>query len=300
MMPHTDPTHCGVGHAIGMIRTLPRLLPILVMAACAKGDKVPSYIMVPSVALQTDGTVQGSARSNVTDVWVYADEELIGCWELPALVPILKEGATKIDVVAGVKRNGMFDDRVRYPFYTTWTSTVDLVKTQTRSLQPVVSYNSGADFWIEAFEDAGHLFHLADTADELIHFTAAEHPGLGIEGNGCRGFILDGSNSFIRFYTEESFPSTGGPMFLEVDYASDLTLTVGAKYVLDGLAHMTPYVHIAPSKQADGSLPWKKIYIDLSPVFNSGVTQRDIYFESTLPSGQGGGRVYLDNIKLVY
>lgn len=283
-----------------MIRTLPRLLPLLALAACSKGDKVPSYILVPSVTLETDGTTQGSARSNVTDAWIYANEELIGCWELPALVPILKEGSVTIDVVPGVKRNGMFDDRVRYPFYTSWTSTVDLVRTKTTNLAPVVNYNSSADLWIEAFEDAGHLFHMADTADELIHFTASEHPELGIEGNGCRGFILDGSNPSIRFYTDEDFPSTGGPMFLEVDYASDLTLTVGAMYVLDGLAHMTPYVHIAPSKQVDGSLPWKKIYIDLSPVFNSGVSQRDIYFEAALPSGQGGGRVYLDNIKLVY
>lgn len=282
------------------MRTLAYLALLFPFAACTKGDKVPAYVLVQGVTLQTDPATQGSARSNVTDAWVYANEELIGVWELPALVPILKEGAVKIEVAAAVKKNGMFDDRVRYPFYTSWSSTVDLVRTQTRSLQPLVEYNSGADFWIEAFEDAGHLFHMADTADELIHFTATDHPELNIEGNGCRGFILDGSNTFIRFYTDEDFPATGGPMFLEVDYASDLTLTLGAMYVLDGLAHMTPYVHIAPSKQADGSMPWKKIYIDLSPVFNSGVTQRDIYFEATLPSGQGGGRVYLDNIKLVY
>jgi hypothetical protein len=273
---------------------------LLLFAACTKGDKVPAYVLVQGVTLQTDAATQGSARSNVTDAWIYADDELIGVWELPALVPVLKEGAVKIEVAPAVKRNGMFDDRVRYPFYTSWSSTVDLVKTQTRSVAPMVQYNSSADFWIEAFEDAGHLFHMADTTDELIHFTAGEHPELDIEGNGCRGFVLDGSNTHIRFYTDEDFPTTGGPMFLEVDYASDITLTLGVMYALDGLAHMQPYVYIAPSKRADGTMPWKKIYIDLSPVFNSGVTQRDIYFEASLPSGQATGTVYLDNIKLVY
>lgn len=282
-----------------MTRTLAPVLSALLLVACTKGDKVPSYVLVTDVSLATDQPTQGSARSQVTDAWVYADDELLGSWELPALVPVLKEGQVRIDVVAGVKRNGMFDDRVRYPFYTGWSGTVELAKTVTSPVGPVVNYNANADFWIEAFEEAGHLFHMADTADELVHFTATEHPELNIEGNGCRGFILDAANPYIRFYTDEDFPTTGGPVFLEVDYASDLLLTVGVMYALDGIAHADPFVHVNPTQTSGGSLPWKKIYIDLSPVFNSGATQRDIYFEASLPSGQGGGRVYLDNIKVV-
>ena len=88
-----------------MNRTLGSLLlAVLLLGACTKGDKVPSYLVVNSVDLTTSG-LQGSNTKNITDSWIYVNDEFIGSWELPARIPILKEGTVTVRVDAGVKRN---------------------------------------------------------------------------------------------------------------------------------------------------------------------------------------------------
>ncbi|MCB0768992.1 MAG: hypothetical protein KDC00_01140, partial [Flavobacteriales bacterium] len=134
-----------------MLRTLRVLLPVAIaLVSCTKGDKVPAYIDVNAVSVTTE-PLQGSATSNITDVWVYADDELLGSWEVPSRIPLLREGSTRIRITPGVKRNGAFDDRSIYPFYTSWTGSVDVMRTTSVELTPVVGYNEAADFWIEAF-----------------------------------------------------------------------------------------------------------------------------------------------------
>lgn len=283
-----------------MIRALrsASFLP-LVLVACKKGDKVPAYLNVPSVELTTTDA-QGTSRTRVTDAWVYANDELLGCWELPAQIPVLKEGPVTIRVTPGVKRNGTYDDRVAYPFFSSWLGTADLTPTATTSVSPVVEYYPTATFWIEAFVDAGSNLIEAESSDTtLLRFTPEDDPQIVVDGTPCGGFVLDQAHPDIYLYTEQDFTATGGPAFLELDYRCDMQFTVGVLYALDGVAHSDDYVYIAPTTQGDGSTAWNRIYIDLSPVFNTGVSQRDIYISAALPSGQSSGHVYLDNIKLV-
>ena len=276
------------------------LLGLPLLAACAKGDNVPSYVEIPSVTLVASGP-QGSATSRITDVWVSADEEFIGVWELPARVPVLKDGPTRITVTPGIKRNGMYDDRLRYPFYTAWDGTVDLVATETRTVQPTVGYISSTNFWIEAFEEAGNQFNVTESSDTtLMRFTPALHPDIVLNNTPCGGFVLDQAHPFIRIYTNENFQVNGGPVFLELDYRNDLLFTVGASFQQNGTPSLVPYVYVSETSTNDASMPWNRIYIDLSPLFNQGgITMRDIYIEASLPSGRTSGQVYLDNVKLV-
>ena len=84
-----------------MIRTLGTLLiAVIFLGSCTKGDKVPSYLIVPSVDLSTSG-LQGSNTKNITDTWVYVNDEFMGSWELPARIPVLKEGSVNVRVDAG-------------------------------------------------------------------------------------------------------------------------------------------------------------------------------------------------------
>ncbi|MCW5898332.1 MAG: hypothetical protein KIT10_03595 [Flavobacteriales bacterium] len=283
-----------------MTRPLP-LLPLAFFAllACNKGDKVPSYLDIPSVSLTTTGQ-QGSATSKITDAWVFADEELIGVWELPARVPVLRDGASTIRVTPGIKRNGMFDDRLRYPFYSSWTSHVEFSLREVTAVQPTVNYISQAGFWIEAFEEPGSAFITSEASDTtLLRFTPAQYPEVVLNNSPCGGFILDADHRYIRIYTDEDFQVPGGPVFLEMDYRNDITFTVGVLFNSGGQPVSLPYVYVVPTTRPDGQTAWNKMYIDLSPVFNQGVTERDIYFEASLPSDMGHGHVYLDNVKLV-
>ncbi len=286
-----------------MLRASRYALPVLcLLVACSKGDKVPSYLDIPSVQLVTTSQEQGSATSKVTDAWIYADGELLGVWELPARVPVLKEGPTDITVVPGVKRNGSYDDRLRYPYYEPWDGGVPLAKEAVTSISPTTTFFDQTTFWIEAFEDPGSLLNVTEASDTtLIRYTPTNYPELSfVDGTACAGFVLDQAHPFIRLYTNVDFTANGGPVFLEMDFRSDMILTVGALYTFNAVPQVTPYVYLTETVQSDGSMTWNKIYIDLSPIYNQGgVGQRDFYIECTIPPGRIQGEVYFDNLKLL-
>ncbi|MFZ1693591.1 MAG: hypothetical protein WAT74_10370, partial [Flavobacteriales bacterium] len=126
------------------------LLLLLLTSACKKGDKVPAYVDVAPMTMSTTWT-QGGATCKVTDAWITVNERLLGVWELPARVPILAEGPNVIGVVPAIKRNGTFDDRLRYPFYKPFNATVDLLREGTATVSPTTSYTDETLVWQEGF-----------------------------------------------------------------------------------------------------------------------------------------------------
>ena len=271
---------------------------LVALAGCKKGDKVPAYVVIPGVELHTTDA-QGSNSAKVTDVWVHADEELIGVYELPARVAVLRSGASTITVYPAVKRNGMFEDRGRYPFYTSWSGETDLVPAQATTVQPSVQYVDEADIWIEAFEDAGTNMHVAAESDTtLLLLTTATHPDLVSYGNACGGFVLDAAHPFFRMHTTADFEHSTGAVFLELDHRNNITFTVGMMFEQNGSTDVVPHVHITPTGTGDGG-HWNKVYLDLSVAFGQAMSGRNIYIEASLPEGFDQGQVSLDNIKLV-
>jgi uncharacterized small protein (DUF1192 family) len=277
-----------------MIRSYYFIILSLVAFSCRKGDNVPAYLEIPRVTV-AEGS--DTISSKITDVWVYADEELLGVWELPARIPVLKEGDTRIQLETAVKRNGMFDDRARYPFYLTYDGNVALSKTASTVLKPQIGYIGNVEVWSEGFEDAG--FQLLVTEESDTTLDRITDPAVLLDGTAVGTFSLDQQHPYLRAYTDEDFSANGGPVFLELDYSTNVILTIGVLYTSNGVSTGAPFVYLVPTAGGDGSVPvWNKVYIDLSPVYNSNITQRDIFFEAWAPAG-GVARVYLDNVKLV-
>ena len=260
---------------------------------------MPSYLEIPAVTVMNGAD---TITSKITDIWVYADEQLLGSWELPARVPVLGEGTATIRVAPAVKRNGMFDDRDRYPFYTSWSAAIDLGPKESIQLKPVIAYVDGLDVWAERFEEPGIQLVVSEASDTtLLRYTSTTDPQVqqlpGSQAAG--GFVLDQAHPYLRAYTDEDFQPTGGPMYLEIDYSTNAQLTIGVLFVQAGTAVATPFVYLAPTAASGAVLPaWNKVYIDLSPVFNLGISQRDFYVEASAPAG-GMANVFLDNLKLI-
>lgn len=273
---------------------------LLFLSACTKGDKVAAYVEIPSVEVVTTSD-QGASTSKITDAWVSLDDRFLGVWELPARIPMLGEGTHKVTVAPAIKRNGYYDDRLRYPFYASSDVTADLVREGTAVVHPQCSYIPEASFWIEAFEDAFMQFDVTDDSDTTLErFLPSEHPELIYLGNSpCGGFRLDAGHQHMRIFTDEDYDVYGGPVFLELDYRCNVPITLGVNYTSSGVPMADPFVYINPTSRSDGSMPWNKIYIDLSPAFNLAFTERDLYIEADLPAGQAGAEVYLDNFKIV-
>ncbi len=280
-----------------------RSIPLFLIAAawgtaCKKGDKVPAYVEVQAISV-TAGEAQGGNSAKITDAWVHADDELIGVYEIPARVPILREGVSTITIQPAVKRNGMYDDRVRYPFYTAWEGPVTMVLKETSVLAPTVQYVPQAAFWTEAFEEAGTNIQVTDNSDTTLQvISAAEHPDLVAYGTGCGGFVLDAAHPYLRMHTTMDFEASSGAVYLELDHRNSIRFTVGMMFDAGAGLQALPHVHIEPTGDGDGAR-WNKVYLDLSSAFNQPLAQRNIYIEASLPSGMAQGVVYLDNIKVV-
>ena len=78
------------------------IILILLVISCKKDvNNIPSYVSINSIALSSDAT------DNITDAWVYIDDNLQGVYELPANFPVLAEGKHSLRVRAGIKDNGI-------------------------------------------------------------------------------------------------------------------------------------------------------------------------------------------------
>ena len=95
------------------------LLIAITFFSCEKEEinteGIPSYIQINEIVLEDE-----SVTSNITDAWVYIDEQLQGVYELPANFPVLAEGKHKLRIKAGIKDNGIASTRVIYPLYSSF------------------------------------------------------------------------------------------------------------------------------------------------------------------------------------
>ena len=275
------------------------LWALLALVACRKTEDVPAYVEVPAYTMSTVPG-QGAPSTKITDVWVTVNGDFTGVWELPARIPALATGEARISVVPAIKRNGLFDDRLRYPFYSTWEGSATLAPGTSSTVAPVTTYLPGLSFWLEPFDAAGTLLNAATPEDTLLIFRAETDPALVRDGSPVGGVELTAANSVARLITEEEFERATGPVFLELDYSTDVELDIGLRYAQGSFVAEERYVTLVPTTSNGRSPVWNKAYIDLSALWNtSSVTARDLFFEARLVSGQSAGLVLLDNIKIV-
>lgn len=268
-------------------------------SACRKGEAVPAYLEIPAV--EVSATIeQGRGTSRITDAWVSVNDRSMGVWELPARIPVLVSGNATVTVAPGVKRNGTFDDRVRYPYYTAFNEEVDLTQEGTTVVLPTVRYESALNFWWEGFDEPGNRFNVSENSDTtLLLFTPANDPTIVLDETSCGGFVLETGRERMSIFTDASFSGAFGPVYLELDYSTDVNLTVGLIYQQNGVDRSEPFIVLIPTT-TEGGVRWNKVYLDLTTFFNtSGLTQRDLYIATQLPTGRASAHVYLDNFKLV-
>src|SRR5689334_1436858 len=146
-----------------MTKSLLLICPAFLVLSC-KEDITPVWLEIPSIELATDDATEGSNSHAISDAWVYMDGTALGVFELPAKIPVLAEGQHEFVIFAGVKNYGMSSQRIKYPFYERYEISLSLVKGETITLNPVVTYKSNLTFeMIEDFEDTG-----IDFTKELI------------------------------------------------------------------------------------------------------------------------------------
>jgi len=261
-------------------------------------EDIPSFIHIDSIDVNTnDPSAVGSVSHKVSDAWVYIDDELIGTFELPATVPILKEGIHRLTIRAGIKSNGIASTRPYYPFYEPIIyDDFKLFKDSIIKINPVTHYSDGAKIaWKEGFEDGG--VSLIKASDDTTSLYKTNDHSLVLEGDySAYAKILPGDTSFFFRSTDTYRLPISGFSYLELNYKNNNKFLVGLIANINGSSVTLPVLVLNRSDK------WNKIYINLTMMVYNYSTATDFYIfvSSERESDVAEPLIYMDNLKLVY
>lgn len=293
------------------------------VSSCNKfenGIEVPSYIHIDTITVDCDYYTYGANTSNITDAWVYIDDQVIGCYELPATFPVLKKGPHKVTVFGGIKVDGRSGARAPYPFYEPVAyRNLNLVQDSIVNLAPVLNYypigRGGTNVgWMEDFEQGSTLIKAFDSDTSLFRVGYPE----AWQGDEIHSYysgkvmLPPDSLHFILANSKEldSLPTDSSPVMLEMDYNCNAPFTVGILYYRNYTLTEWPLVTVNATDSIN-PMPakWKKIYVNVGPTL---VEYRDadyfkVYVTSHVYKGTETEYVpdrtrvyYFDNMKLFY
>jgi hypothetical protein len=259
-----------------------------------KEEEVPSYVHIESISLSTT-SAQGSNSHKITDAWIFADNEFIGAFQLPATFPVLKSGTHEIQVLAGIKQNGISATRIEYPLYQPDYETVQLIPGGTTTISPSVTYYPGITFpWLEDFESAG--FNVSPSpfgTDTTLQITT--DPSEVFEGAKSGVAYLDASH--YKFECISSFsvplPKGGNAIFLELNYKTNNKFIVG---IYGNGSSQEAVLQVNPSAT------WNKIYVNMTDAVRAATssTSFTVFIGMVKDAGVEKPTLYLDNIKLAH
>ena len=270
----------------------------IIFSTCSKEKfeaKIPTYITINDIAFTTNYASEGSTSENITDAWVYVNNDLMGVYELPTTFPVLIEGNVEVKVYAGIKDNGIAASRSRYLMYDPYVETLDLVAGESITLEPSVKYNSGVNFrWLEDFENASLSFLYHQLSDTIFFKNNTNHK----EGDFSGKAYLDPSMTFFEA-TSVAFnnvPRSLTPVYLELDFKTNEPILVGIYHNDDQFGVI----------RLNTTTDWKKIYINLTDVVSSRQSASGIkvFFgiqeTPNNPFLTDNPEIHIDNIKLLH
>jgi len=255
--------------------TIYSLLILLSFASCELSDTsqatVPSYICIPKdsftfISDSSVGNYQGRNTTYFPDMWVTEKGNLVGATGLPLLLPIIGTGSTLISVDAGILLSGQDNHRGKYPFASTYYQTINLTPGKIDTIKPVFKYLNNTNFKLIVDYDrpmTSRGFELNPTytvsGDTLIQVNDA---GSREPGNTYFKVKAKGTSKTYQMITSDQFtlPNLGAPVFIELDYKSDINFEIGYYYAEPNqpTSSAIPFIELIPTGT------WKKVYLDLT------------------------------------
>ena len=230
---------------------------------------------------------------------------------MPATIPILTSGKQKLTILGGVKKNGFVNQRVIYPFLKSFDLEKEFIPSKVDTVSPIMSYNDNVTFpWIEDFEDGSislvgsgsnttyDSLVITREEDEVYQFDGVNNKATGkIEiPLGIEVF----ENSTIANF---DLPRSGQEIYLEVNFKCNTEFAVGIYPITSNFVTGVPILNLTSTKDANGTMQWKKTYISLKEDVNDPLyTGADfrVFFNAQTNNTSETPLIYFDNIKLVH
>jgi len=283
-----------------------RYIPVLLLflfSSCSLVDTTelrPSFLNVSEVSLVPD-TNQGSASHKIEDLWVTVDGTIVGLYQIPSLVPVLtNSNPTELIFFGGIRRNGTNTNAIQAPFLEPITQSLELVEGETIDLDLGFKYRPEVNFaFVESFDNSNN-FNQDEDEDPMTTFgTSSTEVFEGLRS----GFgAVTADHDRLEFASSASFtdlPLDGTPIYLEMNYRSNLTLNVGLIGSLDTDPVKSYFLFLKPTGEE-----WNKIYVELTDEIRSSNLSAyklvfGIQYNAEDTAGQDG-YLYLDNVKLIH
>lgn len=270
------------------------------MSSCGLDDNeapVPTYLILQDPKVEAL-SIPGGSTHKITDAWVYSDGQLLGIFPLPAKVPVISTGEkSEIIILAGIRKNGIFDSPAFYPFYKSIRREVVLEPLAEINIPLLFSYAEDAKFDIIAdFEQVNPLtFDLDFNPDSKLQVTD-ETAAAGLK---CGKVVLAGSASVLEVATAETFNKLSlisGNAYIEMDYKGECEIGIGLVTFDDSSPNgqLSYKVVVVPRDN------WNKIYVDITEELSRPrLASYKLALGFTVPLGKENAVAYVDNIKLV-
>lgn len=256
-------------------------------------EKHPVYFYIEKIDFFCSDTA-GTSKQNIVDAWVYVGGEKIGVFELPAKIPVLKEGLQDISIFPGIKLNGIAATRAVYPFMTRFDTTAFLKPDTILHLKPQVGYVNDVIFeFIEDFEQEGMKLIPSQESDTLVFKQNTDV----FEGNFSGKVVVDKSRPQATIISHQPYalPSLGYT-FMELHYKATEKFVVGMYINKQDRIIEHPFLVINPTET------WKKIYVNFTPLVGREGTATSfvVFFKIQCPSDKQQAILWLDNVKLMH
>ena len=199
-----------------------------------------------------------------------------------------------------IKNNGISNTRIRYPFYAPFDTTLTLSAFDVDTLMPNFTYYNQAVISEKGFE-SGNFF--IQTGSNNGTFSVTNQSGQVFEGNRSGWGHVDAGLSHLYFKDDDNLTyQSGSTVFLEMNYSSNNTFSVGFITTTGGIASKNMALIINPTSSGDGLAPvWKKIYIDFGYILQQNPTAQfhELYVEAIPSNSSTPVNIFLDNLKWV-
>lgn len=283
------------------------LLFIFLPSCKGKDEPIPSYIQIDSVSVSASG-LQGNKIQQISALQVFVDGDLLGIFEIPAVIPAHYTGKHTISLIAVTFLNGSSSQRAVYrPLLIADTTATLTSGSITKFNFAVFKYRPATQFlWTEDFEDANSSVVLKNTEpgdSQLIKTVPFDLKGKFMGNTKALEIQLKGSDTskyidVISFNTFAGLPITGTDINLEFDILSPVNVQVALDRISGSVHEYVPFLFLNSTDSK-----WKRFYLNLVPEIASQPNSNTykIYFTIYRPSSANGDvKIYLDNIRFCY
>lgn len=296
------------------------MLSMVCFSSCKKFDgdiTIPSFIHIDCIDVTAQDANAPSAESgfytSLVDAvqliyYVEGDtaETVLGVFQLPCTLPVLRQGTLKyIRVIPAVKQNGVSGSRIQYPFYQTLTFNDVVLAAEDTAFLGVLGAD-GQYHLTTHYYDKGSFDILVEDYFEPTSFSlnfdttvtwVKDDPENACTGQGYGMVCVPADTQYVAFSIPQEFrPRSSQSLYLEMDYWTDVELGLYMTgFEVSGSTSGTKSIMtLYPNKK------WQKIYINMGRVwsqFNYN-TPIALFFQAMNTEGIEG-KVRLDNVKLI-